>query len=643
MLFFLGQDRSYLSDAPKPEGLLRILCVGDSMTFGQGCLPTETFPFQLETTLNAALWERQVEVINGGVCGYSIHDAWSRYLDKFARFQPDLVVVTVCDNDAELYNHREAIEEHVRRQTYLEFSESCYDPAGEHFPYFRLLLDDMARHTAEGGPPVAVAFYDIHGGNHRALLMPRVRDACCAAGVAFIDLSQDFLGDASATNNRHLKVSDADHHPSPLAHGIAARRLGRSLIAAHLTPHPDGRLTPEEDLTKQCIARAEHSIRSGADPGQTLFFLKRTLAAKRDSRLRLQLPAQALLSEAQYQSLLAALDCTWRRFVNLTVWESYLEAMRTGREQFDFGLRLFDLSRQRLLKCLFVLEKRLANSSLPVVGQFQMPHSHHPAPASLTAASAAPEFGETGALLARVETWREKLTRARDYAARSFCTDSDVADLLPEAAARVAARLQATEQRVRPMWHEAERLITAAVNDLRRFCVLRQQSRRPDGPDFSPALGRAWGFLEEMLGHLDFALTPVRFDDLNLLARSSPTPIATSFTTIQVELTVPRCDQPFTNDEPLSLEVQVRSSGPSGRITSDIHTVVRDGTARCYSLQVPFFVDAELRLGLDDGHEVQLGTVRLANAEDRPITLEATEFTAEKERHAFRTRVLVPL
>lgn len=648
MLFFLGQDRSYLSDPHRPaEGMLRIVCVGDSMTFGQGSLPNQTLPFQLEGCLNAALWERQVEVVNGGVCGYSIHDAWARYLAKFAQDRPDVVVVLVCDNDAELYNHREAVEEHVQRLSYLEFSELCYDPAGEHFPYFRLLLRDMAEHTAEGGPPVVVAFYDIHGGEHRDLLMPRVRDACRAAGIGFADLSQEFLDTAAATRNKHLKVSDADHHPSPLAHGIAARRLARCLIEAGLLSRAVGPLPSEAEVVRGCMERAAAAIRDGGAAGKALYLLKRTLAAKRDSRARLSLAADARMSEADHRLALEALDRTWRRSVDLSVWQGYFDSVKAEIDQFDFGLRLFDLAQWRLTKSLFVLERRLADTSLPVVGQFQLPRGRQFLAEGLRPPSPeGPVPGEVEALATRVATWKAKLGVVRDFAARCFPQDCGAAgsagEALQEVASLLGSQLSSIEPQMLALWREAGGMLDAAGAHIERFQTAAVRARG-EGPGHQAALSRAWGLLEELVGHLDFCLTAAQFDNLNLLARTSSRPIQSGLTTIQVQVTSPKCDRPFTSDEPLSLEVQVRPTGPFGRPVSDIHTIVRDGTTRLYEFALPFFVMGELRLGLERGQELRLGTVRLSNADDRAITLEPEEFGVENDGQVFRARVLVPL
>jgi lysophospholipase L1-like esterase len=79
-------------------GTVRVLCLGDSLTFGKGVALAETYPKQLEAILNAAGAGRY-EVINAGVSAY---DTWQEvaYLgDVGWRFQPHVVVVGFYAND----------------------------------------------------------------------------------------------------------------------------------------------------------------------------------------------------------------------------------------------------------------------------------------------------------------------------------------------------------------------------------------------------------------------------------------------------------------------------------------------------------------------------------------------------------------
>jgi hypothetical protein len=56
---------------PKPEDRFRILVIGDSLTFGWGVNDPETFCALVESTLNDGKKMHRVEVVNGGVSGYT--------------------------------------------------------------------------------------------------------------------------------------------------------------------------------------------------------------------------------------------------------------------------------------------------------------------------------------------------------------------------------------------------------------------------------------------------------------------------------------------------------------------------------------------------------------------------------------------
>lgn len=80
---------------PKPDGVGRILVLGDSVAFGAHVPPARTFPNQLEARLGGA-----VEVLNASVSGYTTYNEVHYYLDEGRRFEPDLVILTFVLNDA---------------------------------------------------------------------------------------------------------------------------------------------------------------------------------------------------------------------------------------------------------------------------------------------------------------------------------------------------------------------------------------------------------------------------------------------------------------------------------------------------------------------------------------------------------------
>lgn len=81
----------------KPEGVFRVICLGDSFTMGYTVPREELFVDLLEDWW--LLEGRQIEVINAGTEGYST-DQEARWLEVHgAEFEPDLVLVFPYEND----------------------------------------------------------------------------------------------------------------------------------------------------------------------------------------------------------------------------------------------------------------------------------------------------------------------------------------------------------------------------------------------------------------------------------------------------------------------------------------------------------------------------------------------------------------
>ena len=97
-------------DVVRAEGSLRIVCFGDSSTFGIGNRMAETWPAQLEAQLRAQLRAQQraadwltgysqIEVINAGVPGYSSWQGLQHMQQELSRLQPDIVLASYANND----------------------------------------------------------------------------------------------------------------------------------------------------------------------------------------------------------------------------------------------------------------------------------------------------------------------------------------------------------------------------------------------------------------------------------------------------------------------------------------------------------------------------------------------------------------
>jgi len=105
--FRSGEDyhnsRGYRGDeitVPKPEGTYRILALGGSTTYGTAVdKPSDTYPAQLEAILQEEYGHTNVEVINGGVSGYTSWETVGNLAYRGLDIEPDFIIVYQNTND----------------------------------------------------------------------------------------------------------------------------------------------------------------------------------------------------------------------------------------------------------------------------------------------------------------------------------------------------------------------------------------------------------------------------------------------------------------------------------------------------------------------------------------------------------------
>lgn len=78
----------------KPSGVFRILCLGDSVTFGGGNISdNETYPYYLKWSLYRENPGRVIQVINAGCPGYTSVQGLELLKRKGLSYDPDLIIV----------------------------------------------------------------------------------------------------------------------------------------------------------------------------------------------------------------------------------------------------------------------------------------------------------------------------------------------------------------------------------------------------------------------------------------------------------------------------------------------------------------------------------------------------------------------
>jgi lysophospholipase L1-like esterase len=84
----------------KPAGTRRVVCLGDSFTLGWGVRQQHNWPVLVEQELAKNADLGGIQIVNCGGAGSAYADEYALALrHRHGRFQPDLVLVTLCLND----------------------------------------------------------------------------------------------------------------------------------------------------------------------------------------------------------------------------------------------------------------------------------------------------------------------------------------------------------------------------------------------------------------------------------------------------------------------------------------------------------------------------------------------------------------
>jgi lysophospholipase L1-like esterase len=91
----------------KPPSAFRIICLGDSWTFGANVGQEQAYPQQLNRLLRHTFPEADFEVLNLGVLGYSSFQGLELLNLTAFDLDPDLIVIAFAMNDASLAGYRD--------------------------------------------------------------------------------------------------------------------------------------------------------------------------------------------------------------------------------------------------------------------------------------------------------------------------------------------------------------------------------------------------------------------------------------------------------------------------------------------------------------------------------------------------------
>lgn len=108
------RDREFSYD--KPKDTIRILVLGDSLTFGYGVKIEKTYPKLLEGKFRSKFLEKKIEVINAGIPGWGTSQERDYLKIEGIKFNPDLILVGFYFNDVqETYEINIRMEDNISR------------------------------------------------------------------------------------------------------------------------------------------------------------------------------------------------------------------------------------------------------------------------------------------------------------------------------------------------------------------------------------------------------------------------------------------------------------------------------------------------------------------------------------------------
>jgi hypothetical protein len=114
----------------KGEGGIRILCIGDWLTWGEGVDDHETYPVFVERALRERYPGKQIQLINAGIPQYGPLDELAYLRTIAAELEPDFVIIQFYAGDDFDQNELPARERHEFRDGTLEETERFTSSTG---------------------------------------------------------------------------------------------------------------------------------------------------------------------------------------------------------------------------------------------------------------------------------------------------------------------------------------------------------------------------------------------------------------------------------------------------------------------------------------------------------------------------------
>ena len=252
--------------ASKPKGTFRIVGLGDSFAFGWGVPVEATYLRVLERLLQDRGDPLNYETLNFGVPGYNAAMEVELFKSITRKYEPDLLIVGIVGNDADLPNfmkqstldwphtsylynlvvHGAAVMKNnaweLRQTMRWDFAKSRAIPFEEVPPQFRHMvgLDAVRRSYAELARITRVMNIPVVMVGDYSLMVDPTQVAALEAHSQFMFMEWY----SHAYERRHdvkivpkdIQISPTDTHPNILGHAVIAEGIYQALVDRRLIP-----------------------------------------------------------------------------------------------------------------------------------------------------------------------------------------------------------------------------------------------------------------------------------------------------------------------------------------------------------------------------------------------------------------------
>jgi hypothetical protein len=269
--------RDYEHPEEKPPGIIRILGIGDSYTFGMRVNFEDIYLTRLERMLNDQYPTRHYEVINMGVPGYNTLSERDLLEKQGLLYQPDLVIIGYVLNDAEHPRVKEPYTRKIKsligeessyskklkeisylyRQLYflyiwgllgksvnqLDFLESLYsEETNPYLSYANQALAEMIQMVKQQNGNVLIALFpvfslDRNEENRFTKARDLIQGICTQNGAVFTDTYPIFRDILKSGKAKRYWSTPFDAHPGKEAHGIIAEQIFKMIVAERLVAY----------------------------------------------------------------------------------------------------------------------------------------------------------------------------------------------------------------------------------------------------------------------------------------------------------------------------------------------------------------------------------------------------------------------